>query len=90
MFILVGKEQLEKATAKAKAKKVRTLVKFIEYGRYSVRGSNGNFYTVECKRINNQKIVQCNCRGGLSNLVCYHACAAISLHIGLSRQRQTA
>jgi hypothetical protein len=88
MFILVGKEQLEKAIAKAK--KNRTSVKFISFGVYSVKGSSGNFYTVVCKRIGNQKIVECNCKGGAANMVCKHSVCALSLHIGLCRQRQTA
>jgi hypothetical protein len=87
MFILESKAQLEKAIAKAM--KVRTSVKFIKFGVYSVSGSKGNFYKVECKRIGNQKIVECSCRGGMANLICYHACGALSLHIGLARQRQT-
>jgi hypothetical protein len=88
MFILKDRTQLEKAIAKAM--KVRIQVKFIAFGVYSVKGSQGKFYTVECKRIGNQKIVECTCRGGMANLICYHACGALSLHIGLARQRQTA
>jgi hypothetical protein len=88
MYILESKAQLEKAIAKAM--KVRTSVKFIKFGVYSVSGSKGNnFYTVECKRIGNQKIVECNCKGGLANLVCFHSVSALSLHIYLARQRQT-
>ncbi len=88
MFILESKAQLEKAIAKAK--KVRTSVKFIKFGVYSVRGTQGNFYQVECKRIGNEKVVECNCKGGLANLVCFHAVSALSLHIAIVRQRQTA
>jgi hypothetical protein len=87
MFILKDRTQLEKAIAKAM--KVRTSVKFIKFGVYSVRGTQGNFYQVECKRIGNQKIVECNCKGGLANLVCFHSVSALSLHIAIVRQRQT-
>ncbi len=87
MFILESKAQLEKAIAKAM--KVRTSVKFIKFGVYSVSGSKGNFYTVECKKIGNQKQVICECKAADKGLVCYHAAGALSLHIGLVRQRQT-
>jgi 3-keto-L-gulonate-6-phosphate decarboxylase len=88
MFILNDRTQLEKAIAKAM--KVRTSVKFIEFGVYSVRGTQGNFYTVKCEKIGNQKQVICECKAADKGLVCYHAAGALSLHIGLARQRQTA
>ncbi len=88
MFILKGIEQLEKAIAKAK--KVRPRVEFDHFGRYRVSGSKG-YYTVLCKRSDNGfKTVICTCKGAEKGLVCYHAVSALSLHIGLARQRQTA
>ncbi len=88
MFILKGIDQLEKAIIKAK--KTRTTVKFIKFGVYSVKGTKGNFYTVECRKVGNEKQVSCQCEGGRKNLVCFHAVSALSLHIGLARQRKTA
>jgi hypothetical protein len=88
MFILQGIKQLEKAIIKAK--KTRTQVKFISFGVYAVSGSKGNFYTVECKKVGNQKQVVCECLGASKGLVCYHAASALSLHVGLARQRKTA
>jgi hypothetical protein len=91
MFILQSAAQLSKAIIKAK--KTRATVKFISFGVYAVSGSKGNFYTVECKRNERgEKQVSCNCKAGLSvkPLVCFHSAAALSLHIGLCRQRQTA
>lgn len=88
MFILKTKKQLENAIAKAK--KVRARVQYVSFGRYRVSGSKG-FYTVVCQKDQRgQKIVDCNCKGGENGLPCYHAAAALSLHIGLARQRQTA
>ena len=88
MFILKGIEQLEKAIAKAK--KVRPRVEFDRFGRYRVSGSKG-YYTVICKKSdNNYRLVECTCKGGEKGLVCYHAAAALALHTGLARQRQTA
>ncbi|MDQ3749998.1 MAG: SWIM zinc finger family protein [Acidobacteriota bacterium] len=89
MFILKGKQQLEKAIERAK--QIRPRVEFDCFGRYRVSGSKGGFYTVICKKSeNNYKTVECTCKGGESGLVCYHAAAALSLHIGIARQRQTA
>ncbi len=88
MFTLKGIEQLEKAIVKAK--KIRPRVEFDHFGRYRVSGSKG-YYTVLCKRSDNGfKTVICTCKGAEKGLVCYHAAAALSLHIGLAKQRQTA
>ena len=88
MFILKDKSQLEKAIAKAK--KVKCSVKFRSFGNYSVKGSTG-FYTVLCRKDEDgNKIVQCECKGAEKGLVCYHAVSALSLHIGLAKQRQAA
>jgi hypothetical protein len=89
MFILKAKAQLEKAILKAK--KLRPTVKFDHFGRYRVSGSHGGYYTVICKKSdNNYKLVSCTCKGAEKGLVCYHAAAALSLHVGLARQRRTA
>lgn len=89
MFILKAKSQLEKAIEKAK--KIRPTVKFDHFGRYRVSGSKGGYYTVICKKSeNNFKLVECTCKGAEKGLVCYHAAAALSLHIGIARQRQSA
>ena len=89
MFIL--KEIGQLANAITKAKKIRPRVEFDRFGRYRVSGSHGGFYTVVCKRSdNNYKLVTCTCKGAEKGLVCYHAAAALSLHVGLARQRQTA
>jgi hypothetical protein len=88
MFILKDKTQLENAIAKAKT--IRPRVEFDHFGRYRVSGSKGGFYTVICKKSDNgYKLVDCTCKGGEKGLVCYHAVSALSLHIGLAKQRQT-
>lgn len=88
MFILKEKSQLERAIAKAKT--IRPKVAFVAFGHYQVSGSKG-YYTVICKKSDNgYKTVECKCKGGESGLVCYHAVAALSLHIGIARQRQSA
>jgi hypothetical protein len=89
MFILKTKEQLERAITKAKS--IRPRVKFDHFGRYRVSGSKGGFYIVICKKSDNgYKTVACTCKGAENGLVCYHAAAALSLHVGLARQQQTA
>jgi hypothetical protein len=87
MFILKSKSQLEKAIAKAM--KIRSEVKYISFGVYSVRGTKGNFYTVKCEKVGNEKQVSCECLGAAKNLVCWHSACALSLHVGLAKQRQT-
>lgn len=88
MFILKGIDQL--TTAITKAKKLRPRVEFDRFGRYRVSGSKGGFYTVICRKDNRGiKAVECTCKGGEKGFVCYHAAAALSLHVGLARQRTT-
>ncbi len=85
-YILDNEKQIEKAVLKAK--KIRTQVKFIAFGIYSVKGTKGNFYTVRCERMaSGEKLVICDCKGGLAGLVCWHSAAALSLHVGIARQR---
>ncbi len=85
-YILTDEKQLEKAVLKAK--KIRTHVKFISFGVYAVRGTKGNYYEVRCERMpSGEKLVSCDCRGGERGLVCWHSAAALSLHIGIARQR---
>ena len=89
MFILEGKEQLEKAIERAKA--IRPRVEFDHFGRYRVSGSKGGYYTVICKKSDNgYKTVECTCKAGNKGIVCFHSVSALSLHIGLARLRQTA
>lgn len=89
MFVLSNQSQLEKAAQKAR--KVRPAVKFNRFGSYKVSGSKGNFYTVVCEKdAAGQKVVNCECKGAEKGLVCYHAAAALSLHVGLARQRSAA
>ena len=88
MFILREKSQLQRAIAKAK--QIRPKVHFVTFGHYQVSGSKG-YYTVICKKSDNGfKTVECTCKAGDQNLVCYHAVSALSLHIGLARLRQIA
>ena len=88
MFILKSKIQLEKAIEKAR--KIRAKVRFVAFGQSAVKGTKGNFYTVKCERTaNGEKQISCECKGAEKGLVCYHAVSALSLHIGLARQRQT-
>jgi hypothetical protein len=88
MFILKDKTQLERAIAKAL--KLRPRVEFDRFGRYRVSGSKG-YYTVICRKDERgYKTVACTCKGAEKGLVCYHAVSALSLHIGLARQQQTA
>lgn len=86
MFILKNQTQLKKAITKAK--QIRPRVEFDYFGRYRVSGSKGGYYTVICKKSeNNFKTVECTCKAGERGLVCFHAAAALSLHIGLARQK---
>ncbi len=89
MFILKEKSQLEKAITRAK--QIRPRVEFDAFGRYRVSGSKGGYYTVICKKSdNNYRLVEYTCKAAERGLVCFHAAATLALHTGLARQRQTA
>jgi hypothetical protein len=86
MFVLQSSEQIAKAVERARAR--HTFVKFVRFGEYLVRGAAGNFYTVACERRGRLKVVDCSCVAGSFGSECYHAAAALSLHVGLAAQRQ--
>ncbi len=87
MYILTGKKQLEKAILRAK--KIKPLVKMIEFGKYAVRGSKGDIYTVKfSKNSHGEKIIECSCPGGQKNLVCFHSAACLELHGMIVKRRQ--
>jgi hypothetical protein len=87
MYILTGKEQLEKAILRAK--KIKPLVRMIRFGIYSVRSSDGqSFYTVRLSRNSSgEKVVDCDCRAGQKNLVCFHSVSSLELHGTLAKRR---
>jgi hypothetical protein len=87
MYILTGREQLEKAINRAK--KIKPLVRMIQFGTYSVRSSDGqSFYTVRLSRNSlGEKVVDCSCRGGERGLVCFHSCSALEMHGTLAKRR---
>lgn len=84
MFI-IEETQLEKAIERAK--ELHPKVRVITFGEYLVSSSKaGVEYVVKCFRAANQKVVSCSCptRNGVA---CKHGMAAVSLHVGLARQR---
>lgn len=86
MFILKEINQLTRAIEKAR--KIHPRVEFDRFGRYRVSGSRGGYYTVICRKDDRGiKAIDCTCKGGERGLVCYHSAAALSLHVGLARQR---
>ena len=77
MFILKAKTQLEKAIEKAR--KVKPIVRMIEFGVYDVKGLN-NTYTVRLELKNDEKRVICECKAGERDIPCYHSASALELH----------
>src|SRR3712207_6447032 len=85
MFILRNKEQMRKAIETAKRNHPK--VKVLSLGRYLVRGSAGNFYTVSMGRDGAHKTIDCGCVAGQFGTPCYHAASALYVHMGLVRMR---
>ena len=82
MFILKSQETIKKAIERAKA--IHPKVRAVCFGRYEVSGSKGGFYTVLCGRNRGQKVVDCTCKAGQSGRPCFHAAAAIPMHMHLA------
>ena len=79
-------EKAEIAKAIERARELHPKVKLIEFGRYLVTGSKGKSYTVRCWKDRTGKNVDCTCQTR-DGVACKHGMAAVSLHIGLARQR---
>jgi len=89
MHVFNGIEQLTNAITTAE--KIRPRIEFDRFGRYRVSGIKGGYYTgIYRKDHRGIKAVECTCKGGEQGLVCYHAAAALSLHVGLARQKTAA
>jgi hypothetical protein len=88
MYILNNLNQLEKAANKART--VKPIVRMIAFGLYSVQGSKGNFYTVECKRNDRgEKVISCECKGAERGLICFHSASVLELHCTIAKHRAT-
>ena len=86
MFTLKDRSQMTKAIEAAKRHHPR--VKALSLGHYPVQGSAGNFYTVAMGRDGAHKTVDCGCVAGQYGTPCYHAAAALHVHMGLVRMRR--
>ena len=87
MFIIED-IQLEKAIERAKD--LHPKVRMVKFGEHIVSSSKaGVEYIVKCFRAANQKVVACSCPTK-NGTACKHDMAAVSLHVGLARQRMAA
>lgn len=86
MFELKSRTQIDAAIAKARLRKPRlSVVSF----RSAAHGCAAEYqvaaYRVTCERVaSGKRMVGCDCRAGLNGRACYHAAAAIGLHIVLA------
>ncbi len=83
----ITKENIEKATAKARIAK--PLVKVIEFRRYSVTNrETGATYEVRFTKIGGRKFGECNCK---ATKICYHISSSLPIHlVWASQMIQTA
>jgi len=78
------------ANAVKRCKQVKPLVAAVSVERreYLVESSDRmTMYTVRLIADGKRKFAECECKAGRSEMMCYHAVAAITLHVGLTRQR---
>ena len=81
-------ETTEIAKAIERAKELHPAIKIKRFGEYLVSGSKGATYIVRCWRDREGKHVDCTCQTR-DGVACKHGMAAVSLHVGWARQRQT-
>jgi hypothetical protein len=78
----ITKENLEKATAKAR--QTKPLVKVIEFRLYQVTNrTSGAKYTVKFSKVGGKKFAECDCK---ATRTCYHIAASIGIHLLLAAQ----
>jgi predicted nucleotidyltransferase component of viral defense system len=77
-------EDTEIAKAVDRCKEVKPTVRVVSFGEYTVTSSknDGTTYTVKCYRDQQGfKTIDCNCKAGERDHVCFHAMAAVALHL---------
>jgi hypothetical protein len=75
-------EDTEIAKAVDRCKEVKPTVRVVSFGEYTVTSSknDGTTYTVKCYRDQQGfKTIDCNCKAGERDNVCFHAMAAVAL-----------
>lgn len=90
MYILKSENQIQNAIKRAK--QIKPKVKIISFGKYLVSGSQGNLYTVVCRKDERtkSKVIQCSCKAAERRLPCFHSAVAITQHLYLAESRQIA
>ncbi len=88
MIELRSRAQVARAIERAKARRPRVTVK--SFGVYQVTGSAGNLYIVRCEKRGGIKFLDCECVAGRFGSPCFHAMAAVSVHIGIASMRRAA
>lgn len=83
MFIFLSHLMMVKA--EAKAQQVKASARMVTFGNYEVKGSEGTLYqiTIRADKLSNYLVVDCNCKGGEHGNICYHAAAALKLHLAV-------
>ncbi len=91
-MLKLTKENLTNAIARAK--KIRSSVKWLSGRSYQVTGSQGALYTVHLAVARDAQGKQvclgtCDCEAGKNEMACFHLAAACSLNIAIHAMRQT-
>jgi hypothetical protein len=80
-MIELTKQNIEKATAKARTAKPK--VRVIEFRTYAVTNKDGVTYTIKFSKIAGKKFGECDCK---ATVVCYHIAASLPIHLVLASQ----
>lgn len=78
------------ANAVKRCRQLRPLVAALSVERREYLVESTDRMTMHAVRLSvegGKRFADCPCKAGRSGLMCYHAVAAVTLHLGLSRQR---
>ena len=85
------RKQFQNAAIKCQQLEIKPKVKPLEPGRkYSVAGNQNTYILFFRRNRFGGKIIDCNCRAGIEGMVCYHAAAALAVHIAIVNSRKAA
>lgn len=84
------RKQFQNAAIKCQQLETKPKVKILKPGeKYAVTGNQNTYILFFRRNRFGGKIIDCNCRAGIEGMVCYHAAAALAVHIAIVSNRKS-
>lgn len=89
-MVELDRDRMERAISRCRQVRPLVAAMNVEARQYLVESSDRmTMYTVRLVCDGGRKYADCPCKAGRSGMMCYHAVAAATLHVGLMRQQAT-